>query len=101
MADIEELQSQANALLGSAPSQSAAVTAALAEDDPGAPFSAFIPEQAAEAVEVAESPGGLAARVARPGPLRGPQFAQVVAIHDRHQHVPEPARQTAQAGAAG
>ena len=57
MADMEELQSQANALLGSAPSQSAAVTAALAVDDPGAPFSAFIPEQAAEAVRVAESLG--------------------------------------------
>jgi hypothetical protein len=60
MASIEELQSQANALLGSAPSQSAAVTLALAEDDPGAPFSAFIPEQAAEAVRVAESLAELA-----------------------------------------
>ena len=60
MADMEELQSQANALLGSAPSQSAAVTAALAVDDPGAPFSAFIPEQAAEAVRVAESLAELA-----------------------------------------
>jgi hypothetical protein len=54
MAAIDDLQAQANALLGSAASPGVAVTQALVEDDPGAPFSPFVPAQAREAVEVAD-----------------------------------------------
>ena len=42
----------------------------------------------------------LAARLARARPLRGPQLAALVALHDRHEHLPEPDRAPAQAGAA-
>ena len=34
--------------------------------------------------------GDAAARVARARALRGPQLAALVALHDRHQHVPDP-----------
>src|ERR687897_133893 len=54
MATIEELQSRADRLLGTAVSPGEAVTQALVEDDPGKPFSPFIPAQAAAAVELAE-----------------------------------------------
>src|SRR5215210_3091403 len=54
MAAIDDLQAQANALLGSAASPGVAVTQALVEDDPGEPFSPFVPAQAREAVEVAD-----------------------------------------------
>ena len=55
MSDIDELQTRANALLGSAASPGVAVTQALVEDDPGPPFSPFVPAQAEEAVRLAES----------------------------------------------
>ena len=54
MPDIEELQGRADMLLGTAVSPGEAVTQALVEDDPGRPFSPFIPAQAAAAVELAE-----------------------------------------------
>ena len=44
--------------------------------------------------------GDAAARLARDRPLRGPQLAALVAVHDRHQHLAEPDRQAAQARAA-
>ena len=34
--------------------------------------------------------GRAAARLARAGALRGPQLAALVALHDRHQHLPRP-----------
>ena len=46
------------------------------------------------------APGGAAARLARAGALRGPQLAALVALHDRHQHLPERDRAAAQARAA-
>ena len=41
------------------------------------------------------------ARVARPDSLRGPQLAALVAVHDRHQHLPDPHRAAPAAHAAG
>jgi tyrosinase len=55
MAAFDELQARANALMGSAASPGVAVTQALVEEDPGPPFSPFIPAQAEEAVRLAES----------------------------------------------
>lgn len=43
MPTIEELQRRADRLLGTAVSPGEAVTQALVEDDPGRPFSPFIP----------------------------------------------------------
>jgi tyrosinase len=60
MAAFDELQAQANALMGSAASPGVAVTQALVEDDPGAPFSPFVPAQAEEAVRLAEGLAELA-----------------------------------------
>jgi tyrosinase len=104
VADIDELQRQANALLGSAASPAAAVTQALAEDDPGPPFSPFIPVQAAEAVRLAESLGaaadelgggeGLEAALERARELareRPPQMVQH-ALHLFIVHHPEGSR---------
>ena len=46
-------------------------------------------------------PGGAAAGLARAAPVRGAQLAALVALPDRHQHVPRRDRATAQAGAPG
>ena len=42
--------------------------------------------------------GRAAARVARAGALRGPQLAALVALHDRHEHLPEPASRAGPSG---
>ena len=44
--------------------------------------------------------GRHAARLARPGALRGPQLAALVAVHDRHEHLPDPDRAPPEARAA-
>ena len=46
------------------------------------------------------APGRAARSLARAAPLRGPQLAALVAVHDRHQRVPAGDRAPAQAGAA-
>src|SRR3954464_14933722 len=45
--------------------------------------------------------GGAAEGVARPRALRGAQLAALVALHDRHQHLPQCDRPPAEAGPAG
>ena len=45
--------------------------------------------------------GRVAARLARARALRGPQLAALVALHDRHQHLPDPDPAPAEARAAG
>ncbi len=53
MSRIDDLQSRADVILGTAPSSADAVTQSLGTPDPGEPFSPFIPAQLDEAVEVA------------------------------------------------
>ena len=61
---------------------------------------ALLPHARLGAGRRGRGPGGAAARLARAGRVRGPQLAAFVALHDRHQCLPEGDRAPAQARAA-
>ena len=74
--------------------------AELIEPLPGRAARALLPDARLGPRRRGRAPGRAAAGLARPGPVRGAQLAALVAVHDRHQHLPERDRAAPQARAA-
>ena len=68
---------------------------------PGRAARALLPDARLGARRRGRAAGRIAARLARTRKVRGPQLAAVVALHDRHQHLPEPDRAAPETRAAG